>query len=233
MKNNKKNKISENLNILRKKFNFTLEEFAKKINLPFDTARNYEQNNIIPPLKNIIKMSNLLEISTDFFLLWDQTNYIKNLKLIRLAKILDDNASPSERTTIEMNTNSFLKTILEKRINIKQDKLDIDLTSNIHDNIKILREKKEISQKELAEMLKVNQSQIAHYQNKFTPPAENLIKLSEIFNISIHALATGEKLNFQFTDGHFGKTMLLADHFLPLEQHKILITLMEAIIKNP
>ena len=45
----------------------------------------------------------------------------------------------------------------------------------------------------------------------------------------MHALVTGQKLNFQFTDGHFGKTMLLADRLLPLEKQKYLIELMEGI----
>lgn len=57
-----------------------------------------------------------------------------------------------------------------------------------------------------------------------------MIKLSKFFDVSIHAMVTGEKLRFDFQDGHFGRTIVLADQLLSLDDHKILIKLMENII---
>ena len=230
-KNNKKDSIVNNLRILRKYKEITLEQLSNNIKINFDTFRNYEQNYITPQINTLIKISNYFGISLDFLLLWDKTNYQKNLKFLKLAKKIDEETQTQERTNIEMTTKSFLDKIKSNNeIIIKQDNPELELTDNIHKNIKILREKKEYSQKQLAEMLEVNQSQIAHYQNKSIPPAEKLIKLSEIFNISIHALATGEKLFFDFQDRPFGNTILLADQLLPLEDQKIIIKLMENII---
>jgi len=73
---------------------------------------------------------------------------------------------------------------------------------------------------------------LSQYELKSFPSVENIIRLSESLDVSMHALVTGIKLNFQFTDGHFGKTMLLADHFLSLEDHKVLIRLMESALNN-
>ena len=222
--------MQKNLKLLRQAFNISLDKLAQKTTLKFNRIKEYELYNKIPSLEVFILFTKFFGISTDFLLLWDKTNYTKNLKFLKLAKKIDEEAQTQERTNIEMTTRSFLDKIKTNNEIIKQDNFELELTDKINDNIKILRENKDISQKELAKYLGVNQSQVAHYQKKSIPPAKKLIKLSEFFNISIHALATGEKLFFDFQDRPFGKTMLLADHFLPLEQHKILIILMENII---
>ena len=234
-KNKKKIKIVFSLKNLRKAHELTIEQLSMFININTETIINYERKkNIIPPLHNLIKISNFYLISLDFLLLWDNTNYVKTIKLINLAKKLDDYYQPQERTHIEVTAKSFLsqKDNIFPDIITKQDNINIDLTNSINKNIELLKEKKDVSQKKIADFLNVNQSQVSHYQNKSIPPVDKLIKLSEYFNISIHALATGEKLYFDFQDRHFGKTMLLADRFLSLEHQQFLIELMENIVKK-
>jgi len=232
-KNEKKILISKSLKKLRKFKDITLKYFSQQTEIKLNVAISYErEENKIPSLNKIIKISNYYNISIDYLLFWETTDYTKNLKFIKLSKKLDDHLQPHGRALIEETTKSFLNKFNINRKNIKQDIINIDLAKNIHENINILREKKELSTKELSEYLNVNQSQIYHYQNKAVPPVNKLLKLSDLFNISIHALATGEVLNFKFKDGHFGDTMLLADRFLSLEHQKFLIELMENIINN-
>jgi transcriptional regulator with XRE-family HTH domain len=181
----------------------------------------------------ILKFSYYFKTSLDFIVLGEKNNYPNNLELISLAKKLDIYSEPQERTHIEVTAKSFLRQSQnDKKITLKQDKIDLKLTNNIQENIKLLKEDKEVSQREIAEYLGVNQSQVAHYFKRSIPPADKLIKLSKFFNVSIHALATGEKLYFNFKDGHFGDTILLADKLLSLEHQKFLIELMENIIND-
>ena len=102
-----------------------------------------------------------------------------------------------------------------------------------HSNLKNIRNHKKLSQENLGNLINISRTLLSKYELKNYPPIERLIKLSKILNISIHALATGEKLFFDFQDRPFGRIILLADHFLSLEDHKILIKLMENIINQP
>ena len=138
----------------------------------------------------------------------------------------------TKRYQIESTANSLLGENKEKTIETKFDNISFDLSKNIHSNLKIIFENKDITQKEIADHLNIKGSVVSFYKTRITPPADKLIKLSELFNISIHALATGEKLNFNFENKGLKEAILRADKYLSLEQHKFLIELMEAIIKN-
>lgn len=232
LKNNKKKfSIANNLRNLRKYKEITLEQLAKNININFDTARNYELDDNIPHMETIIKMSNHFQVSIDF-LFDNNTNYARNIKLLSLSKQIDK-MDQVNRFQIENTANSLLKSKDNKsNTNIKTDIININLTNSIHENIKDIRENKSMPQKYIAEYLQVTQGLIAHYESKSVPNIDKLIKLSKLFNISIHALATGSLLNFEFQNKNLGDTMLLADQLLTLEEHKILIYLMETIINN-
>lgn len=59
----------------------------------------------------------------------------------------------------------------------------------LSDNIKNLRIKKGITQEELGNMLNKTKNNISQYETgKRTPDADTLLKLSEIFNVSIDML---------------------------------------------
>ena len=95
-----------------------------------------------------------------------------------------------------------------------------------------IRKYKNMRQIDLAKLTNFSRPLISLYETKNSPSLERLLKFSKVFNISIHALITGEKLFFNFNDKYFGKTILLADQLLSLENQKMLITLMESVLKN-
>lgn len=232
---NKKNIffVSTSIKELRKINNLTLEQFSKLIGISNEAAVSYErESNIIPSLDKLVKISSFFSVSIDFLLLWKYTNYPKNLKLIKLAKNLDELSQAHERSHIEITAQSFLDRISDKNIDLKQDTIDINLSNNIHENIKVIKEYKDISSKQLIDFLGVSKSQISQYQNKATPSPDKLLKLSEIFNISMHFLVTGEKLSFDFKDGHFSEIIFLTDKFLSLDHQRFLIELIENIFRK-
>ena len=56
-------------------------------------------------------------------------------------------------------------------------------------NIKQLRLEKNITQKKLASLIGVSQRLISNYENdSATPPVENLIKIADIFKVSLDFL---------------------------------------------
>jgi len=227
----KKISIADNLRNLRKYKDITLEQMAKNIKINFDTTRNYEQDHIIPPLENLIKLASFFEISLDFLILWNNTPYIHNLEFINNAKMIDK-LNINERIKIEGPISSFLKNSTND-IKIKMDRQSIEISNNISENIKKLRLKTGLTQKQIADNLKISTNQIAFYENnKSTPPADKLIKLSELFDISIHAIVTGELLYYNFENKSLLESVISADKALSLEHQKFLIELMEAIIKN-
>lgn len=216
---------------LRAFFGLTQDELAKKLMLESGTSiSNYEANTIFPPLGILNKLSVLYGLSIDFIILNNDCNYPRNIKLLSLAKEFDSSAQYQSRSHVEASAQIFLKD--KDNTEIKQDSIDLDLKDNFHFNLKEIRSFRDKSQLELSKNLGVGRTAITLYESRNFPTLENLIKISDYLNISMHALLTGQKLNFQFTDGHFGKTMLLADRLLPLEKQKYLIELMEGIFQK-
>lgn len=227
----KKINIPRNLKLLRKVFNVSLNELSTKTNLKLNRLKEYEFYDKNPGLDALLVITQFFGTSLDFFLLWNYTNYPKNLNLLKLAKEIDNSKNTEYRTNLEIT----IKLLLEKANNsntiIVQDQHAIKLSNNLNENIKLLRENQQISQRILAIHLDINQSQIAHYQKKSIPPLNNLIKLAAYFNISVHYLVTGEKLLYNFKSKSLENKILLADQNLNLSEHKLLITLMEKILQ--
>ena len=232
MSTEKKIFLSLSLKKLRKYKEISLDGLAKELNLKFEAFRNYEQEINFPTIDTLIKISGFFDVSIDFLLLWDNTFFPHHIKFLSLAKEIDK-MDQVNRFQIENTANALLKSKDDIDKNeLRKDTIDINLTTNINQNIKKIREKKGISQNELAKILKVNQSLIAHYENKTYPSIEKLLKLSDIFNLSMHAIATGKLLDFNFQNKNLGEIMLLADQLATLDEIKMLIYLMETIIKN-
>jgi len=222
--------ISQNLKKLRNYKNITLEQLSIELNQKYTATRNYEVSDYIPPIEIFQKLSNYFEFSIDYIIKSDLNTYLNNIKLFSLSSKIDK-LNSSERYKIE----STIETLLKSDNNLKSsfDNIEIELTSNIHSNIKLLREKKDISQRELSKILNKSSSVINQYEiGKNKPAPENLIQLSEFFNVSIHYLITGQKLFFNFINKAFENTVLKADKQLSLEHQKFLIELMENIINS-
>lgn len=151
---------------------------------------------------------------------------------MKLAKKFDDFKYSDKRSHIKTTIKSFLNSLSDNSIEVKQDVLEIDLTDNFNSNLKAVRNYRNITQIELSNTLDVSRPVVGMYESKNYPPIKTLIKLSQALNISIHALATGEKLCFNFKDEYFGKSVLLADKQLSFEHQKFIIELMENILKS-
>ncbi len=66
----------------------------------------------------------------------------------------------------------------------------------MYKNIKNLRENKDLTQKEVAEILNVSQTTYSRYENgKLNIPSTTLIRLSKFYNISVDYLLGIEKDN--------------------------------------
>jgi len=218
----------EFLKELRTSFNLTQDELAKKLMLEDGATIAQYETKINPSMKVLIRITEVFDLSLDFIVNNKSCIYPRNLKLLRLANSFDDSAHSQSRSLVEASIDVFMK---QKPTNeLKQDSIDLDLKNDFHSNLKSIRIFKGISQLELANSLDVGRTAVTLLENRNFPTLENLQKLSSHFDISMHALVTGQKLTFQFTDGHFGKTMLLADRLLTLEEHKYLIKLMENIL---
>ncbi len=222
--------IKENLKSLIKINDLSFAKLSKKVNINLDTLKNYETDHSFPILKNIIKICHFFQISIDFFIFWQKCPYPTNLKLLSLAMHIE-NQNNQNTKVVQGNISAFLSGNENEQSKTLLDEENLPLISNINENLKMLIKQKEIAPKDLAQQLEVNPSQISHYQKKSIPPIEKLIKLSKIFNVSIHALATGQKLNYPFKNQKFKTNILNADQLLTLEQQKVLTTLMQAMLK--
>ncbi|MTB49278.1 helix-turn-helix domain-containing protein [Streptococcus uberis] len=67
--------------------------------------------------------------------------------------------------------------------------------------LKILRQAKNLSQEALAEQLFISRQAISKWENgDATPDLENLVKLAEIFKVSLDELVLGKKIDFKQDD---------------------------------
>jgi len=221
-----------NFKTLRSFFGFTQEQLADILSIDRNSIGLYESNKIAPPVKVLIKTINLYGVSLDYFILGNGCFYPKSIKLLLSAKALDNAFYSDERSDIESAARSLLGKNYNPETSLKYDDIEIELNNNFHNNLKEMRKLRKLKQSDLSDKLGFSSNLLAQYELKSYPPIERLTELSNILKISIHGLVTGIKLNFQFTDGYFGKTMLLADHFLSLEDHKVLTRLMESALNN-
>ena len=220
----------EFLKEIRMFFNLTQDELTKKLMIEDRTIVSQYETRATPSINILLKYSQAFDLTLDFILNNNNCVYPRNLKLLELSKRIDDTAQSQSRSLVEASVEVFIKE--KNKADIKQDSIDLDLINDFHSNLKSIRSLKGISQLKLANSLGVGRTAVTLLENKNFPTLENLQKLSEILDVSIHALVTGQKLSFHFTDGHFCKTMLLADRLLPLEKHKYLIDLMESILQK-
>ncbi|AVP64992.1 XRE family transcriptional regulator [Clostridium botulinum] len=89
------------------------------------------------------------------------------------------------------------------------------------DRLKELREEKQLTQEELGKFLNVSRQAISSYESEETEPSiNNLIKLANIFNISLDYLLgrTKERYNLNLKDKK--NKELLLDLIKVIEKHK-------------
>ena len=216
---------------LRNSLNLTQKEFAKKLSIEQNTLSQYEAD-FYPSFKVIKKISEIFEVSIDYLLLEDKCFYPKSLSFIKKAIELNHQNNTDSKSFVKKAISNLIPEINNKNIIIKQDSIIEKLENNFHDNLKILRNINELTQNQIAEKLKIVRSVVSLYETKNYPSIDKMIKLSQLFNCSIHTLVTGEKLSFDFKDKNFGKTIFIADHLLSIEDKNFLIKLMGNILEK-
>ena len=107
----------ENLKFFRKKFNYTRKEFANKMMLDEHTIKLYELGNLTPSFKSFLKIIDIFKISFDYFILNMKCLYPRNIKLLELAKKIDDLHDSNIRNNIEATTTAFLNKNIEDKNN--------------------------------------------------------------------------------------------------------------------
>lgn len=209
----------------------TVKELYIETGIAKNTLLTYEINNKMPSVSKLMKLANFFRVSVDFLLLWNETDYPKHIRMITLAEKIDK-TDQVKRFQIESTAKSLLGEV-SQGFHIKTDEsVNIQLTTNFHNNLKLLRKNKDMRQAEIAEYLEITPGQVSFYEKNQIPSLDKLLFLSKFLNISVHALVTGQKLFFNFNNKDLLATILKADKFLSLEEIKFLIHLMQRIIEN-
>ena len=85
----------------RSSYDFTQGELAKQLSLEQITIANYESGKATPSILVLKKMIDLYGVSFDYFAQNNECQYPRNLKLLKLSKILDIEAFSEARSSIE------------------------------------------------------------------------------------------------------------------------------------
>lgn len=231
-KNQKKRKkfsIASNLRRLREVNRLTVKNLSDALSINFDLFRSYEESNHSPPYKTLIKIAKYFGLTLDFLLIWDKTEYVHNLKFIKLGEKIDK-LDKVKRFQLESTVDTLLSKNKDNNITIRFDNFSILLTDNIKKNIFLIRKHQELTQKQIAEKIGVGKVRIYYYENKNPPPVDKIIKLAKCLNASIHSLVTGQKLSFNYNNKDLLNVLLKGDKLLSLEDKQFCIKLMERII---
>lgn len=63
--------FSERLNFIRKSKGFTAQQMADFLSIHIRAYRKYESGDTAPPLDNLVKIADMLDVSTDYLLCRD------------------------------------------------------------------------------------------------------------------------------------------------------------------
>lgn len=80
---------------LRISYNWTQVQLAQKLNVSKQTVSNWENNNILPSVDMLIKLSKIFSVSTDYLLNLDDRSYIEvsglsDIQLAHIQQLIND-----------------------------------------------------------------------------------------------------------------------------------------------
>lgn len=80
---------------LRISYNWTQVQLAQKLNVSKQTVSNWENNNILPSVDMLIKLSKIFSVSTDYLLNLDDRSYIEvsglsDVQIAHIQQLIDD-----------------------------------------------------------------------------------------------------------------------------------------------
>lgn len=87
--------LSSNIKSLRKAFNLSQVELAKKLSVTKQTISNWENDNIQPSIDMLVKLSDCFNVTTDYLLGRSDstsvsTNGLTNVQIAHISQIIDD-----------------------------------------------------------------------------------------------------------------------------------------------
>ena len=74
----------------RKQLNFTQEQIAEQMDVSIQMISNLERGNKAIKIENLVKISEILKVSTDYILLGIHTESDKNIVLEKLSRLSDE-----------------------------------------------------------------------------------------------------------------------------------------------
>lgn len=72
---------------IRTAYNWTQVQLARKLNVSKQTVSNWENNNILPSIEMLVKLSGIFSVSTDYLLSLDDREYIEVTGLTEIQKV--------------------------------------------------------------------------------------------------------------------------------------------------
>ena len=80
---------------LRQSRSLNQVQLADSLNVPKQTVSNWENNNILPSIEMLVKISQFFSVSTDYLLELDSRSYIEvtgltDVQLAHVRQIIDD-----------------------------------------------------------------------------------------------------------------------------------------------
>lgn len=220
--------FSKNLKSFRESKNLSTYEFAKIIKISVSSLKNYEYMKMFPPYERLFTIADYFGVSIDYLILGEKTNFIKHTDFVNHAHRLD--GMWQEASKILNYIDEFLD--LRKKSNNIYDEYPHKLKNNFNDNFSLIVEKSNYIGRELAEKTGISERQITSYKHGTEPPYKILFRISSFFKISMHALITGQKLQFDFENKGFKEVILKADEHLSIEHIEMTIKYIKQILKN-
>lgn len=87
--------FGERISNLRISNNWTQVQLAQKLNVSKQTVSNWENNNILPSVEMLIKLSHVFSSTTDYLLALDNRKYIEvsglsDVQIAHIQQIIND-----------------------------------------------------------------------------------------------------------------------------------------------
>ena len=87
--------FGDRIKTLRTAHNYSQVQLAQKLDVSKQTVSNWENNNILPSIEMLVKISTFFSVSTDYLLELDDRQYIEitglsDLHLAHIQQIIND-----------------------------------------------------------------------------------------------------------------------------------------------
>ena len=208
--------FGNNLKELRISKGLTQEKLAEELNIRYKlneskpTISQYENNRRVPDLDKIVNIADYFNVSLDYLINKESSNYIKeNKKVFNLANELENH----------------LDLLLQEK-NI--DTINLSYKSTIGDRLKKLIKQNNLTQKEFMEKFNAkygysdSEATVSQYvNNKRTPEVDKLIKIADYFNVSLDYLFNRNFINSAlcYTDTNFINNVTFPDRLRQLRKN--------------